>query len=283
MKQKFEEKRIKQYEYDFEKQGKFPVFHIEPKKPSKDLIFFLCGLDGNGVTITYFNYDVFDNYHLIAIDGRAQASNKSKSSRTYKTYIKDIHNIINKFKEEHEINKVYLIGESWGSALALLYNKTYHDVNGIFIWNMPCKIVNITKVKPSIAFKRNTKMFWTFLTNADIYDERDFDEALTNSKALVRAINVFRNKEASNRVTIAAWRSFSKAWKYVTKNYNDINFHYIQSLEDVMIDKKKVDKLAARTDKVEFFDKGYHILSFDENVEDKLFNTLKKWLGQQAK
>ncbi len=166
MKSKFDAQRLSESVYDFGKKGRFPIYYVKPvKKDCKDLIVFVTGLNGNAATVGYFNFKVFDNYHLLSMDNRAQADNLSTPSRRWKTYLKDIHNIIAKFKQEHDIERVFLTGESWGAALSTLYTKYYDDVDGFFVWNMPCKVINTSKDKGMAKVKRDLKMICTYLTN----------------------------------------------------------------------------------------------------------------------
>lgn len=252
----------------------FPVFYISPKNISNKMIFYIPGLNGNGIMIKYWNTSLSDNFYLVSFDPRAQGESKAKSSRLYKRYLKDINEIIIAFKNKYNIDDVYIIGESWGSALASLYLKKYKNIKGIFIWNMPCKLIDVSEEKKWIKFKRNLKIIFTFLFFINTNDLAPFNKKLTNNKTLIRTVEIFRRKKISNKVVIASWRSFKPAWNFLLKNHKSINFKYIQSKEDVLIDFNKVNRLSKISNKIVILDKGYHILSFDENVNKDLFNMI---------
>lgn len=277
MKKKIDDKYCFQKKCDINGE-QFNIYGVKCLNNSNKCIFFIPGLNGNGAMINYWNYPMINKYHLFSFDPRAQADNHSRPSRFFKTYIDDIHNIINFIKKEFEINEVYLVGESWGGALCSLYAKYYNDVKGYFFWNVPYKIVDTSIEKGKEKFIKSAKMMLTFLTNINTYDTGRFVDKLTNDEVLIRIVKALRRNKVSNRVILAAWRSFKKSWKFIAKNFDIINFKYIQSMQDIMGSIDMVKKLSLKTNKIMIFDKGYHILSFDKNMSDELFNELEKFI-----
>lgn len=289
MKQKFNEDRILEWSID-EKTGKIPIFCVKPLKENantKKAVLFVTGLNGNGSTVYYWNYPTFDDAYLVSYDGRGQATNTCKPSRFYKTYVKDINTIVESIKTKLNVEEVYLMGESCGSSLALLYNKYFpNKVSGIIIWNMPYKIKNISKGKKEHPIKRNLCTVLTFLFSIDTYDETPFVAELTNNKLLLRTIKVLRNNRLSNKVIISSWRAFKPSWRYLFKHLNELqkmNITYIQSKEDIMQDLKIVDKLINQNKNIYIFEKGYHILTFDDNVNDKLFEMITEIISHSGR
>ena len=279
MKQKINENRLKEYKYSFNNE-EFPIYHVIPVNKSNKMIFFVPGLNGNGIVTQFLNYKYFDDYHLVSFDARAQGSNQCKPSRRYKKYVNDLNKVIDKFVLENDIKEINLIGESWGSAISIHYiNKYKNKINKTFTWNMPYRIVNTSKNKGWEKSKRDLKMISTFLFNINTYDDSSFVEELTNNKLLIRTIRLFRKKELSNRVIIAAWLSFKPAWRILFKNKN-LNIKYIQSKEDIMGDFKRANLLKQENNnRIEIFEKGFHILMFDENVQDELFKKMNDYLS----
>lgn len=257
----------------------FGIYGIKSKDDkSNKCVIFIPGLNGNGAMINYWDYPILDTHYLFSFDPRAQADNKCKPSRLYRTYVNDIHNIINFIKKEYNISEVYLIGESWGGALCSLYVKYYDDVKGFFSWNVPYKIVDVSSEKGKEKLVKTLKMILTFLTNIDTYDNGRFVDKLTNDEVLIRIVKALRRNRVSNRVIIAAWRSFKSSWKFIEKNLDTLNFRYIQSLQDVMGSIDKVKQMSKKTSKIKIFDQGYHILSFDKNMSDELFSEINKFV-----
>lgn len=280
MKKKYDDSRIIEWKIDTG-HGQIPIFCVKPinkNKNTKKLVLFIQGLNGNGSTIYYWNYPAFDNAYLVSFDARAQAGNDLKPSRFYKRFIRDIDLVIKNLKEKLSVNEIYLMGESWGSALALLYKKYNPNVvNNLITWNMPYKAVDVSKGNESNVIKRNLLMLSTCLFSINTYDDAPFIKELTNNKLLLRTIQVLRNNRLSNKVIIASWLSFKPAWKFLIKHKNEfkkLNITYIQSLQDIMREPKVVNKLIADDKNVYIFEQGYHILTFDDNVNDKLFQLI---------
>lgn len=257
---------------------KVPVIMIEPQISNftNTLVIFITGLNGNSSFTKYFNYDCFKAVYLFSYDQRAQSKNKNKASKNYKIYLKDLDFIINEIKSRyHYIEKIILIGESWGSSLAFLYNKYRpNKINGTFGWNMPYKVKDIQPKSFSAKLKLSIKVLLTFLTPIETFDESPIAGALTNNLILKRMLKANKSNKLSNRVVIAAWMTFKKSWRYLICNCNNINFTYIQSGEDVMATDQIINKAMLKSDNFIKFDKGYHILTFDENVSDKLFQKI---------
>ncbi len=257
-----------------------PTYLVSPRnnKKSNTLLLFIPGLNGNGSMIKYFNYPYFDNMYLFSFDQRAQGFNTNKPSRFYKKYLKDLNYLIDEIKIRYpHINNIYLCGESWGSTLSFLFHKYYFQkINGVIGWNMPYKVVDLSPKKGWNKFSSSMKTLLTFLTSIDTYDDAPMASELTNNKVLLRIIKSIKRPKLSNKVILAAWRSFKKSWKYISKN--NFNYLYIQSLEDAMITLKKVNHEAMHNDKIIIFKKGYHLLTFDNNVSDKLFKIIYKFI-----
>lgn len=249
-----------------------PIFMIEPiKKNITKALILIPGLNGNGSMIRFFNYNEFDDCLLFSFDPRAQGNNKNKASRFYKKYVEDIKLLIDEFKVKNpQIKEIFLCGESWGATLAFLtYKKYSKDIKGVIGWNMPYNVVDVAPEKGWNKFIKTLKVFITFLTSINTYDEAPLADALTNNKVVKKVIQMVKNNKLNNKVPIAAWRSFKKSWKVLENNEN-LNIKYIQSMEDVMLSKKGLSKIQ-NIKNVIIFEKGYHILTFDDNMSDKLF------------
>lgn len=257
------------------KNDKFPTYYIPSNKPSKKMIIFVPGLNGNGVLINYFNEEICNDFHLFSFDGRAQAENKSKPYRSYKKFLKDIDAIVDYVKDEYNVDEIYLTGESWGAGLCLLYDHIYGKVKKVFCWNCPKEVVNTSKQKFKDAFVRNIKMLCTFLFSINTYDNQDFVDELTNNKVLLRTIKIYRNKKLSNKVILAAWRSFKPAWKVIEKKLVN-NFRYIQSGDDILFNKARIDEIKSNINII-YYEHGTHILSFDNLMSKQLFSDLIKF------
>lgn len=268
---KIEENRLNSFQIPVGK-DQFPIFHVKPINPSDTLIIFVPGLNGNGNMIYYWDYPLFDNAHFASYDPRSQASNTAKPSKNYRKYVDDLYKIINNLKKQLNVKKIFLIAESWGSSLSFLLTKKYKNVvDGLFCWNMPHTIHDTNKVKGSEKNKRNLLVVSTYLFNVNTYDTQPFTEGLINNPVILRAIKMSKKLKLSNRVIISSWLSFKKSWRYLAKNFNKLNFRYVQSGGDIVGNFKMVEKLAKKSDKFIMYEKGCHLLSFDIEMADKLF------------
>ena len=136
-------------EFDLIADGKkFPFTKISPLKESDTLVLFSLGLNSNSNFIKYLDYPCFDDVYLIGYDARAQSKSELKPSIRFETYVDDMNSILTEYlKQNPNIKKVYIIGESWGSALAFLYKKKYPEkIYGVMGWNMPYEIIDSSKV-----------------------------------------------------------------------------------------------------------------------------------------
>lgn len=264
-----------------------PIVSIKPRvenlNNSIGLIFF-NGLNGTKSMINYFNFPVFEDKWLFTFDNRAQGENYNYPSKKYNKYVNDAIKIIEYFIEQNSnITKWYLFGESWGGAIiSLLHKKKINPkIKGLFFWNMPCKIVNTNPRKGIKSFINNVKVITTFLFSIPLKTDNPINPKLTNNKMLLRVIKMYEKHLINVGPIIASWKSFKPAWKYLLKNHNNINFRYVQSMEDVMKDEKMFNKLKNYSNKVVLFNKGFHILSFDKNQDIPLFDELDKFINNK--
>ncbi len=277
MKPSYPQERIVEESWNINGMKKpIPTYLIKPidENEANKVLIYIPGLNGNGCMVKYFNYPFFDNIYLFSLDQRAQANNQNSASRFYKTYIRDLDKVIDELKNKYpNINEIYLCGESWGSTIAFLYAK-YHPtkIKSVIGWNMPYDIVDVSPIKGWKKFKNTLKVLATFSMSINTYDDAPMADVLTNNKLLIRIVKTMKNNRLNNKVILASWRSFKKAWKVLKAP--TFNCKYIQSMEDAMLSKKRLPMMKANKNIV-IFDQGYHILTFDDNVSDKLFNEIK--------
>ncbi|MGL5246321.1 MAG: alpha/beta fold hydrolase [Mycoplasmoidaceae bacterium] len=274
----FDKYRVEEFDFIVGKKS-FPFIRINPLKKSDTAVLCSFGLNGNSKFIKYLNYPCFDNVDFISYDQRAQSKNKLKPSMLHTTYINDMNLVINEYlKQNKNIKKLYIIGESWGASLAFLCKKKYpKNINGVLGWNMPYEIRDSSKSE-----KNNTllklKVLLTLLTGINTNGITFLSHDTTNNQAIKKLIINSRNTLLSNKVVIAAWKSFKRAWRYFLKNPNE-NFIYIQTGEDNM-KSNFLFKNGKEYKNIIMFEKGTHLLSFDINVADKLFNEIKEFINK---
>jgi hypothetical protein len=99
----------------------------------------------------------------------------------------------------------------------------------------------------------------------------------SSNEMLVRLSKIANaNKIVDLRLYLASWWSFKPAWRFLNKNIgNDkYNIFYIQSGEDFMAEQKYFNKFQQKwitTGRVQYFDKGFHVLSMEEPWNEQLY------------
>ncbi|MGL4342999.1 MAG: alpha/beta fold hydrolase [Metamycoplasmataceae bacterium] len=252
-------------------------FYFKGNFQNEKCFIFIPGLGGEGGSIlNYLNLEEdFPNYCSVSFDMRGQGENKNKPSKYFQKYLSDVNNIINYLLEKYQFSEIILGGESWGSALAFLYQNKYHkkEIKKVIGWNMPFSIIkNEEKEKTMPSLISNFKILLTYLTNITTYEERPFNEKLTNNEVVIR-INQNKNNKQNNKLPIAAWKSFKKAYRIYFKNKEIMQYHYIQSLDDVLRTNSFIEKNAKN---MIILEKGTHILSLDKFEKNNLFKTIKE-------
>ncbi len=273
---RFNKARISKTQIKFNKiKLAVPTIMVEPIVSSTDtLCIFVNGLNGEINMLEYFDDPAFDNKYLFSYDQRAQGSNKNKAARNYRTYLRDLHQIVNYLKNEMpQIKNIILFGESWGTALIILYNKKYAgSVNKVIGCNMPYEVKRMPPISIKQAISTHFKTGFTFFSNIDTRVFSPFNNKLTSNKILMRIAKMNSNNKYSTKVTLASWMSFRKAWRVLLKEMGnpETNVFYVQSGDDFMKSKKnRLIKINEITKKHYIkLKKGFHILTFEANSHE---------------
>lgn len=267
----FEPERIKTSNFKIDNiKHSVPFTIIEPLEINNEskVIVFMNGLNGDRAWMKYFNHKIFDTNFLMSFDQKGQVENKEKPSQFFKRLINynlKVLDYVSKFSS-FKNRKIILIGESWGANCSLFMAKKRPDLfQGFLIWNMPGKIPsrNINSSKKEIM-KLSFKTAFTFLTGINTKSIITFDERLTSNKILIRASRQLWKKNDNNKTSIAIYFSIRPSWKIIIKNKLKIPFVYIQSMEDIMFNEKRFNKIN-KNKNIIIFKKGYHILYLEDN------------------
>jgi hypothetical protein len=115
--------------------NKIPCIYFTPKNETKNTSVFIF-VGGLGTTLPFiriFNYPFFDEHYLISYERMMHGNNINKATRFVMPYVDEIDIIVNYAKAHFPNKKVYLLGESWGSHLCLLYYKKYSNkIDGVY-------------------------------------------------------------------------------------------------------------------------------------------------------
>lgn len=280
----FESERIKTENFKVNNlKYEVPFTIINPLEISDNskVIIFMNGLNGDRAWMKYFNHEIFNNNFLLSFDQKGQVKNKENPSQFYKRLINynlKVLEHISKFSN-YKKRDIILIGESWGANCTLLMAKKRPDLfKGFLIWNMPGKLPSKNKnVSSKELIKLSLKTAFTFLTGINTKSPISFDERLTSNKLLIRASKQSVKKYDNNKTSIAIFFSMRPSWRIIISNNIKLPFVYIQSMEDIMFDEKKFNKIKNRKNTI-IFNSGYHILYLEDN-SIKLGDEIKKFIS----
>lgn len=263
-----------------------PIVYANPIAMDKNtcVFIFVGGLHATNSFNVYMNNFAFDKNYFVTFDKLAHGENKNKPSQYIKPYLNELDCVINWAKSEFPGRKIYLIGESWGGAIDLLYYKRFgNKIDGVFCWNMPTKIVNTQKNSFKEVWSVGWRELLCFLTNIEFKLPLNVNhrEHLSRNQLLLRVLAMQENRSESSKSTICVWRCMRPSYKFMLKNCNNpkYNFLYIQSGQDALETKKHIKKIEAKADKDHYkrFKTGFHILCMEEKESIDLFKELVKF------
>lgn len=289
---KFPNDRIKEIQLQTEIfEFPIPLMCVRPINDSNksDIFIFNGGIGQTNSLSVYLNNAFFDNHYFISYEKMWHGKNKNKPSQFKSKYIKELDCVVEWAKKEFPNKRIFLLGESWGSAINFVYLEEHSNkVDGVINWNMPTKVINTQKK----SFKRVWVSAWkeiaTILFNANLKLplEANHRDPLTQNEVLKRVSVMTHNETASSnsRLTLSVWRYFRPSKKFLLKNCgNDtFKFLYIQSMQDALINQKLIEKLKRISNgkHLIFIEKGYHILSFEPIESNELFDIIKNYINQ---
>lgn len=261
-----------------------PCIFLPATNPNADaVVIYLHGLNGSKDSLHFLRRHL-TNAHIIGYDARACGKNLNEPSIHVNNAVNDLALLIKTLKQDLSylnIKRFFLIGESFGAAVCLIYCKKYQDVQGILIWNLPCKIIDVTDTPRTQQLKVAIPLLWTLLTNLPTYDYAPSPvEKLSNNRTLILATKLIKQKTLNdNRNIIAAWWGNHHGWNtMLSKSFmqkTTARIIYISSKQDPLRDDKKVNKLDAilnsfLQNRILHYDLkiGTHVLIYDINMDE---------------
>lgn len=106
---------------------------LRGKSIQNPILIFLHG--GPGISLhglfRYFHRDLESHFIVVGWDQRCAGKSYNKSipqeSIKIDTFVTDLHELIKYLKKRFNKGKVYILGESWGSLLGIIYSQKYPD------------------------------------------------------------------------------------------------------------------------------------------------------------
>lgn len=285
---KFEEERISEFEINSNKfKHPIPGICIKPKTETKDSVVFIfnSGLGGTIPSVKYMNYFAFDENYLISYEKMGHGENKNKPTKWKRIYLKELDEVVNWVKKNYQNKRIYLLGESWGSQINMIYYGKHRDkVDGTVNWNAPFNIKNPEKHPFHIVWRMAWKHIATLLFNVTctLPKVQGSQSKFSRNPILNRALNIVPPVKNNSKATLVVWKYMSASYKWVKKHGKDsnLNFLYVQSGEDVMADMKKIDKLEKHMDNNHLLrlKTGYHVLSFEPEESKILYSKILEFI-----
>jgi len=266
-----------------------PLLVVNPKTitDKSTVIIFTSGLGNTNVLASYMNNKLFDENWFISFEKAMHGNNKNLPSQFKKQWLNELDLVVDYVKERFPGRKIFLIGESWGSAINFVYYKLNKDkVAGTVNWNSPMSVINPEKVpfKKMVATSFIQLSTFLFNTNKLIPHIQNKVEMFTSDPILVRLMRFEPDVKRNTRATLAVWRFMGPTLRFLKKYGKDDNykFLYIQTKEDILQKPSTIKSLSKHMDANHFqlWEKGRHILQFEPNESDKLFEAISQFINK---
>lgn len=287
---KFPEQRITSSEI-VSKHFKFPipVVTVKPEIIQDDscVIIFNGGLNCTNAGNLCLNHSFYDKHWFISFERCAHGNNKNKPSQFRTRYQKELLEVVLWTIKQFPNRKIYLLGESWGSAINFIFYKKHPTlVSGTVNWNMPMRPKDSEKNKGKVVWECAFKELLTLTTNITTYlpvVQKTLNN-VTRNPLLLRALSMAPAIKQNSKTTIAVWRYMhsSKFFLFRYAKSKDLNYLYIQSGEDALQDKKITNKLAIKSLPEHFINipTGYHILALEPVESNQLYKIIQDFIDK---
>lgn len=285
---KFEKNRVSLHNLKTKKfKHPIPIACVKPLKESKQTVIFIfnSGIGSSIPTCLYMNNSIYDNHYFIAYEKAGHNDNKNKPSQFKKLYLNELDEVVAWTKKHLPGKQIYLLGESWGTAINFLYyKKNKNRVKGTIGWNMPFGIVNPEKKTAKQMYSIIWRELVTLLFNAECHLPlvQTSQDKFSRDPLFRRLLSFVPPSKTNTRINLSVWRYMRPSFNFIKKygKDNNYNFLYIQSGQDVMADWKKIFKLEKSTDKNHFIrlKTGYHVLSMEPKESIVLYDYIQKFI-----
>lgn len=261
------------------------LFLPEQYNDQTPIILFIPGLHStiNNCKLLLLN-DFYQDKILCSYDRLKEGMNKNRATRNTNKYVKELHGVVMTLKHQYPNNKIYLLAESIGTSISLMFCYKYPNlVEHILCYNMPNKIIDTAHYSLPIKLLFGLEMIPVILFGITTYHHhpKDAIEQLTSNAIVIRMRKLNAPKRENNKNSWVSYLLFSRAWKTFKKmQKSKINYPYtyIQSGNDTMCYrpyfKKFMDKY--QNDKIICWDHGMHMISLEPEVDElyKIFTNI---------
>lgn len=245
----------------------------------------VIGVHGMGGAKEDFNRTKeFLNKHQISFlsfDQRNWGENSKWKYHSLGTTVIDIEDIISVLIERYPNQKIFLLGESFGSALAAIaFKRLDNQLAGAILTNFVTrnqifKITGNSVAKVIIGF-----LFYKNILLPVNYDPEDFSDDID----YIDAVNERNYRRNNKSFTLLYLMQTKKITKQIVKNINNDSISpvlVLQTGEDVLADMDKVQENEKKWRKevtYKYYKKGKHAILNDSHTETVL-KDINKWIS----
>lgn len=260
-----------------------PVVYVKPKQEVKESVVFIFngGIGSSIPSCLYMNSFLYDNHYFVTYEKAGHNENKNKPSQFKEFYLNELDEVVNWVKKQYPEKKIFLLGESWGTAINFVYYKKYgKKIDGTIGWNMPFAITNPERKTAKQMYSIVWREIVTFLFNVECHLPvvQTSQDKFSRDPLFRRLLKLVPPSKTNTKINLSVWRFMKPAYNFVKKQGTNKNmkFLYVQSGEDIMANWKKVKKIEQYVDKEHYvkFPTGYHVLSMEPKESILLFNKI---------
>lgn len=223
-----------------------------------------------------------NNISFLSFDQRNWGENVKWNYHSLGTTVVDIEDIISVLVERFPNQKIFLLGESFGSALvALTLTRLDNQLAGVILTNFVTRGQVFKKSANTIAKASVGFLFYKNILLSINYDPEDFSDSIEYIDA-VNERNYRRNNKAFTLLYLI------QAKKITKKIFKNINHHtaspvlILQTGDDILADYDKVHENEHKWRKgvtYKFYKKGKHAILNDSHTEIVL-KDINKWISE---
>lgn len=264
------------------KDGSQIFFRFWPGKKDMPVYILLHDIGGHSLHFEYLA-DHFQKlgYNLYAFDfaGFGKSQEFKGHIDDFTVYLNETLSILKLCKTEFSRNNVFIIGDSLGALVAVLFAKYYQKfISGLIL------LAPAVKLKIHISLKKIISAYFQSLFNKYLIYELPFTKEMLISDFKVQK-RLQHDELNVKSITISFALAMNMAMNNALKIANEINIPVLvlSGEKDLLVDiegiKELFNSLNSRVKELNILDKFYHSLIMDRNREF-VFDIIVQWVNK---
>lgn len=217
-------------------------------------------------------YFVKQGFNVITYDlrGHGRSLGKRGSIDSYKTYLKDLHELVLLAKKE--VSNIYLIGHSLGGVITNLYALKYNNVDGVIIAASPTDYLPMTnKLRYIPGFLVNNKKLQTNFHDTKLVTDGSYTKDAYDLDYV--SLNI------TTAVLVKGIRKLKKNYiKYITPAL------FLYSEQDLLVPKSNgeyiLNNISSKDKELIIYEKSKHNV-FNDIEKETIWNDITKWIDKR--